>query len=279
MSSVLKLPRSTGAVVAGLMLVLAAGVFSLSALAAAEPAAKEATLELNFRPILTFRASLAGLTPQTRAKRAYDRINRMTPAQMLQPIEVLAGIIDNGPGLLLYSGEVILFSVLTADLDPEEKLTLQEAADQARTRLAEALRLADEQRLPVTIIKEVGWAALATLLAFSLLWLIWHAKRLLIASLQLPGAAEDAARVPRLRHHIWVLVQRLAQLVMGFCMAECRLRVADLCLVSICHDRTAGQQARVFSVRPGQGSGPEPCGRIAGDHHRAAHFVFDQGTE
>ncbi len=214
----LKLPGffALARLVAVLLLLCTAVAATPAGAAAAEPAPPEATLEFQFRHIFIFRTTFSGLTPAVRARRAHERINRLTPAQMLQPIVLLSGTIEGDTGVALRSGDIVLFSVLTGDLDPDEKLTLQQAAAQAQARLAEAMRIAGEKRLPMTILKEVAWAALATLVAFSLVWLTWRATRLLVARLQVVIDRDNATPALRLARHIWLLVQRMSQLLMVF---------------------------------------------------------------
>jgi small-conductance mechanosensitive channel len=196
-----------------LLLCLLLGMPSLWA--ANESPAKEATLEFNFRPIFTFRGNYAGATPEVRSKRAYERLNRLTPEQMQQPIERVSAVIDGLPAIALRSGDIVLLTVLASDLDPEEKLTLNEAADRAEARLKEVLHTEQEQRRPMALLKSIALATVATLLAFSLLWMIRRAAGFLVGRLQRSIDHEDASETLRWAHHAWLLVQRIAQLLMG----------------------------------------------------------------
>ncbi len=183
--------------------------------AADSPLAKEATLEFNFRPIFTFRGIYAGATPEVRAKRAHERLSRLTQNQMTQPIERVPGVIDGVAGMALRSGDIILFTVLASDLDPEEKLTLEQATDRAASRLAEALGTEEEQRRPMALFKGIALSVLATISAFFLLWLIQRTTRFMVDRLQRGIDCEEASATLRWARHGWLLVQRLAQLVMG----------------------------------------------------------------
>jgi len=183
--------------------------------AATDSTLKEATLEFNFRPIFTFRGSYAGATPEVRAKRAHARLNRLTPDQMTQPIERVNGVIDGVAGVALRSGDIVLFTVLASDLDPEEKLTLAQEVDRTEARLVAALSSEEEQRRPMALFKGLALSVLATVLTFTLLWLIQRATRLMVDRLQRSIDREDASETLRWARHGWLLVQRLAQLVMG----------------------------------------------------------------
>lgn len=191
-----------------------AGVSPVSAANAPPP--KEATLEYNFRPIFTFRAGLFGTDPEARAARAYERIKALTPTQMLQPISRKVATLDGVTGIMIRVGDVQLFTVLQDDLDAEQGLTLEQAAKETEGRLAEALQAGRDQWVLGSILKELAWAALATALAFSLLWLISRATNYLVGLVQAAIDREDAAPTLRWTRHIWLLVQRLFRLVLGF---------------------------------------------------------------
>ncbi|MFZ4535922.1 mechanosensitive ion channel domain-containing protein [Propionivibrio sp.] len=197
----------------GLLLLIT--LIGTSPLSAAESPAKEATLEFNFRPIFTFRGTFAGATPEVRAERAHTRLSRLTPEQMTQPIEHITGVFDGVAGIGLRIGDILLFTVLASDLDPEDKITLKKAAEIAEKNLAEALSAEADQRRPMALLMALVFATIATLLAFSLLWLIRRAELLLVERLQRAIDREDASATMRWARHAWLLIQRIAQLVMG----------------------------------------------------------------
>ena len=200
----------------------------LSTLAAAETVAnsasstaphsqpKETTLEFNFRSIITFRALFLGATPAVRAQRALARLNKLSPTQMAQPIEQVPFIVDGVKGIGLRIGDLVLFNVLANDLDPEEKLSLEAAANQAQAAMTEALRAEGQQRHPMVMLAAVAFSLLATLVAFALLWLVRRATRLLVARLEQVIEGEDRSVGLSWARHGWSLVQRIAQFVLGF---------------------------------------------------------------
>ncbi|MBK7423301.1 MAG: mechanosensitive ion channel [Propionivibrio sp.] len=190
--------------------------FSCAGVMAADAPVKEATLEFNFRPIMTFRALFAGATPEVRVERALARLNKLTPSQMEQPIEQTHFELNEMKGIGLRIGDAILFSVLAGDLDAEEKLSLEEAAQRAEVALAEALRSEAEQRQPALLIKGLVRSLIASALAFVLLWLVLRATRYMVDRLQDVIGREDASAQMSWARHGWSLVKRLAQLVMGF---------------------------------------------------------------
>ncbi len=191
-----------------------AGVSPVSAANAPPP--KEATLEYNFRPIFTFRAKLLGLDPEVRASRSYERIKALTPTQMLQPTSHKFATVDGVTGIMIRVGDVHLFTVLQDDLDPEQGLTQEQAAREAEARLVEALQVGREQWVLGTIVKELAWATLATVLAFSVIWLIRRATHYLLGYLQSAIDREEAKPTLRLTRHVWLLMQRLLRLASAF---------------------------------------------------------------
>jgi small-conductance mechanosensitive channel len=197
--------------------------------AADAPPQKEATLEYNFRPVITFRALFVGATPEVRVHRAQARLSKLTPAQLEAPVEQTPFSVDGVKGIGLRIGDAPLFNVLVGDLDPEEKLSLDEAANQAARALAEALHSENEQRRPARLLKGIGLSLLATVVAFTLLWLVRRAARLMVARLQ--GVIERDTGDGRWRwaRHGWLLVQRLAQLILGLLW----LSIADLWLTFV----------------------------------------------
>lgn len=183
---------------------------------AAEAAVKEATLEFNFRPVITLRTLYVGATPDVRVARALARINRLTPAQMEQPIKQSPFVIEGVQGIGLHIDDVVLFNVLAGDLDPEEKLSLDDAANRAAQTMADALRSAGEQRRPALILKGALYSVLATVLALALLWLVRRTTRMMVERLQRVIERGEASARLRWALHGWSLVQRFAQLLMGF---------------------------------------------------------------
>jgi len=154
--------------------------------------AGEPILLHNFRPIVTFRATFLGAPPVARARKSEQRINQLTPAQMVQEISLTPFSFDGGRGITLTNNDNILFALVDGDLDPQEKLTLEQAAERAREALSAALLADATQRRPEVLLKGVGLSVAATVIAFALLWLIARATRLLVGRLQRIIEEEDA---------------------------------------------------------------------------------------
>ena len=177
---------------------------------------QEATLHYHFRPIVTFRTTLMGMTPETRVRRALARLDTLAANQMGEPVEVTPFTVDGKRGINLRIGQLVLFNVLEGDLDPEEKLSLDEAGRRAASEMQAALQAASEQNRPMVLLKGAGLSILATAIALLLLWLIRRATTLMVRHLQVVIEAENASSRLHWARHGWLLVQRLAQLLMGF---------------------------------------------------------------
>ena len=64
----------------------------------------EAVLYHNFRPIVTFRGTVLGASPAVRARRSADRIDNLTPSQMVLPIELTPLTLDGVRGITVTAG-------------------------------------------------------------------------------------------------------------------------------------------------------------------------------
>lgn len=177
---------------------------------------QEATLHYHFRPIVTFRTTLMGMTPETRVRRALARLDTLAANQMGEPVEVTPFTVDGKRGINLRIGQLVLFNVLEGDLDPEEKLSIDETGRRAASEMQAALQAAREQNRPMVLLKGAGLSILATAIALLLLWLIRRATTLMVRHLQVVIEAENASSRLHWARHGWLLVQRLAQLLMGF---------------------------------------------------------------
>jgi small-conductance mechanosensitive channel len=200
------------------LLLLAGCLFLVSApiLAADKAPAPEATLHYHFRPIFTFRATFVGVTPESRVRRALSRLDALPPGQMEKAIELTPFTVDGHRGINLHIGESVLFNILEGDLDPDEKASLDEVAKHAASALGAALQASSAQRRPLVLLKGVGLSVLATSIALALLWLIRRATAWMVNRFQQAIETHPESSTFRWARYGWLLVQRLAQLLMGF---------------------------------------------------------------
>ncbi|MCM8594700.1 mechanosensitive ion channel family protein [Accumulibacter sp.] len=176
----------------------------------------EATLIYHFRPIFTFRTTFVGASPEHRVRRALNRIDALPETAREQPVELTPFTIGGGRGIGLHIGEHVLFNVLEGDLDPEEKLSLEEAARRAADEMTQALRVSETQRRPAILLKGLGLSVLATVIAALLLGLIRRATAWIVHHFQEIIEAEPESGRFRWARHGLLLVQRIAQLLMAF---------------------------------------------------------------
>jgi small-conductance mechanosensitive channel len=124
-----------------------------------------------------------------------------------------------------------------------------------------------------------GWRLAATAIALVLLWLIRRATILVVGHLQQAIEAEDASSRLRWARHGWLLVQRVAQLLMGFLW----LSVAYLWLTyragALSAHRTPRRPPQRLPVRPARHPRLGIVERHAGADHGADHPVPDQGLQ
>lgn len=165
------------------------------AASAAAAMAPEALVLFN-RNVAELRVSFAGLTPAQRVQRAQRRFAALTSAELALAPRLQPSAAEGMPGLLLLVGDKPVFTLLQADLDPEEHLTLPHAAERARLALADAAAARLAQARPTAWLAG-GATALALLgVAAALAWLaaLVH-RRLLERAKALVGGSRAGVSV------------------------------------------------------------------------------------
>lgn len=185
---------------------------------AKEPAAPEAVLSFANREIVTLRATVQGATPGNRVRRIEERLRALGEADLAQPVSRSQVVLDGRKGIIFSLGDRMLFGLYEADLDEEQRLGLEAAAEQVEKRFREALKVKDEQLRGPVLLKGILLSLLATAIMLTLLWAIQRTTRFVLARLQ--------QRVHKVRtsgntqsgwaEHAWLLISRLAQLVLAF---------------------------------------------------------------
>ncbi|NOV24242.1 mechanosensitive ion channel [Cupriavidus necator] len=161
-------------------------------LAAPEPAAEAeaAPVELRLmnRPILVLRATLAGVTPEARARRARDRFEALTPSDLRQPIRTSAGELAGQHGEAIYVGERLLMAVVEGDRDPEDKAPLEALIRQTVDSVGQAVAARRQQQHWPTLVRGAlragGTLAVVVLLGWALTKTRRLLRRVVDASLQ-----------------------------------------------------------------------------------------------
>lgn len=139
----------------------------------------DATLRWLNRDIVTLRAPLAGVTPQVRVHRALARLEALDATQIDAALRTLPFVLGEDKGLQVLVGDQLVFSLMAADLDPEQQVKdLDAAAAQAMARLQLA-RIAwhqtrDQRQLWMGVARVAGVLAVVALLLWGLArWARW----------------------------------------------------------------------------------------------------------
>jgi hypothetical protein len=120
--------------------------------ASSDSDAEEADLIYLNRPIMTFRATIGTTEPRERAARAHRRLIELESEYLQRPIELSPIELAGQRGFVISIAGRILFGVAPGDVDPEQISNVEILAQDAKSKLAEALAARVEQkRLPVIV--------------------------------------------------------------------------------------------------------------------------------
>lgn len=176
----------------------------------------EATLVFANREIVVLRTSIQGLTPEMRVKRVDERLQRLDDRDLAKPVTRSKVNVDHQDGILFMIGDRSIFGFYEGDLDGESRLKLDAAADQVEASLKAAITATLEQQRGPILLKGIAYSLLATALTVVLLIAIQRLAAFSLGRLQNRiQSAREGSRV-KWAEHAWLLVRRLAQLVLGF---------------------------------------------------------------
>ncbi len=123
------------------------------------------------REIVVLRTLLFGLEPATRVEQATERINALPvepdPQVVIQPVTT-GGMSGD---MLLVDGRLAL-TLLPGDVDPESGKSLEQLAEETATRRREVLAARLEQQQVPAMLRGIGLALLATMLAAAA-FIVW----------------------------------------------------------------------------------------------------------
>lgn len=129
-----------------------------------------ATLVIWNRPIVTLRAKIDAMSPQTRVERIRERIADWPPDALTGTAKPVPATLGDLSGYWIYLEGRTVLALLPQDVDPDSGQTLEQLAEATADNLMAALRArADQQRLP-RIIRGVILALLTTALFALTLW-------------------------------------------------------------------------------------------------------------
>ena len=135
----------------GLIAVL--GLITVFSVQARDPAVPEAVLTFANRDIVTLRATALGSTPEVRARRIHERLRQLDDAELAKPLGKASVTVDGRKGIVFTIGDRNIFILYEADLDSEEKLSLDESAKLVETKLKEAISVSLETTYGDTLFK------------------------------------------------------------------------------------------------------------------------------
>ncbi|MGE0331037.1 MAG: mechanosensitive ion channel family protein [Ramlibacter sp.] len=210
--------------VIALALLLACAALPAAAADSTAPAAPEAVLEVAHQPIATFRASYNGADPAGRRARAQTRLDEARARELPPVVDLVPVTLERQRGVAFRQGDVLLFTLTEADIEPGAHESLDHAARAIHARLSTALKAEAEQRQWPVLLHALGTSLLETLLLVLLLWAVWRLANLLdkaLAERLDTDGAEPAEAAPArtLMQYAQGLLSRLVQLAALFISA------------------------------------------------------------
>ncbi|WP_244159851.1 mechanosensitive ion channel family protein [Cupriavidus alkaliphilus] len=146
---------------------------------AAEANAAPVELRLMNRPIVVLRATLAGVTPELRERRARDRFEALPPSALLQPVRTSPGELAGQHGVAIYIGERLLLAVVEGDRDPEDKGSFEALVGQTVDNVNQAVAARRQQQHWPTLVRGVLRSGGALAVVVLLGWALTKTRRLL----------------------------------------------------------------------------------------------------
>jgi small-conductance mechanosensitive channel len=175
---------------------------------------KEASLSIFNREIINFRASVLGIEPAERVKRAQRRIEQQLHSSAPHKVSALA----MPPGMLIQIDGAGSFYISPEDVDKFQQESLEGIANEAVMRLNTVLKETQESRSLESMLHAAAYAVVATMIYACLVWLLLRVRTLVETRvLSLVSSRMDKLHVvqARLVHReriLWVL-HRLFQLL------------------------------------------------------------------
>jgi small-conductance mechanosensitive channel len=162
-----------------------------------------ATLTIHNRPIVTFRSSLVGRTPQQRVERVTARIQTVIDEGAVAA--VYAEQIKQGMAVM--AGDLLLFVITPNDLNTLAGDTLETVAGQAVQSLTLALQGVRQERSLKYLLTASGLAVLATAIFVLALWALSRINRWLAIRLEraVDARAKKLAIAGFTAHIEWLL--------------------------------------------------------------------------
>lgn len=189
-------------------------------------AGKQIPAEVRFMnlPVVTFRATISGTTPATRAQRATELLQRLSRRELTLPLDTLPVTIDKEPMAAIRLGDRLLFLLAPADAAPGDTRDFNTQIDDVQKHVRAALDARNEFGRWPNFFRGVGFSLLATAVLGGLIKLLIVARQWL--QLRLQQVVEQRIEKFRKNNTDWAtnfdwatsalhLIARILRLLMG----------------------------------------------------------------
>lgn len=130
-----------------------------------------AVLRVLNRDVVTMRATVSGVGPETRVRQAEERLRGVHPREVIDaPLRAESLQIGNVRGAQILLGDRMLFSVLEGDVDPTINQTHEELVKQTLANLEEVRRVWLDTRRPELFLNALLRAAIASAILAALVY-------------------------------------------------------------------------------------------------------------
>lgn len=185
--------------------------------AAANNTAQPAEVRFMNRSVVTFRATISGTTPETRARRATELLQRLPLRELTLPLDALDVAIDNERMAAIRLGDRLLFLLAPGDAAAGDKRDFDTQLEDVLAHVRTVLVARNEFGRWPNFLRGLGFSVVATLLLGGLIKLLIIARERLQIRLQ-KVVAQRIGKIPN--NFDWVtsalqLITRILRLLMG----------------------------------------------------------------
>ncbi|GGP24878.1 mechanosensitive ion channel protein MscS [Silvimonas amylolytica] len=135
------------------------------------------------RDIVSFRATVAGISPQDRAERGLKRLQELKEAELDEPLRHFTVTYDTTPVTVYQLGDRLLFYVVKEDMAADDHRSFDVFVADVQKQLQSALQARLEGVHWPNLIHGVIAALIALLLLFVALWIMGKARKALLAAI------------------------------------------------------------------------------------------------
>lgn len=129
------------------------------------------------RHIVTFRATVGSITPQTRVSDALGRIQKLNESDLAQEITAKSIALNGKPGYTIELGKTHILGIVSDDLDSASEQTLDDVKDHAVAELNAARMAYLELNTTDFVFKKIGFMIISTIALVLVLYLLMRLHR------------------------------------------------------------------------------------------------------